>query len=106
VQIDPIKPTLKAAGTKRLKLKYDGPLSHLTFKFNLRRYTWIRPTFLCQTDISSFSLDFNTDSLTLSRRELIPPGAAGVLPMVDLRPLGSPVYHYGRTGYCRTMTPP
>jgi len=78
----------------------------LTFKFNLRRYTWIRPTFLCQTDISSFSLDFNTDSLTLSRRELIPPGAAGVLPMVDLRPLGSPVYHYGRTGYCRTMTPP
>ncbi len=26
VQVDPIKPTLKAPGTWRLKLRYDGPL--------------------------------------------------------------------------------
>ena len=38
MQVDPIKPTLKASGTKRLKLKYDEPLSKLAFKFNLRRY--------------------------------------------------------------------
>jgi hypothetical protein len=39
VQVDPIKPTLKAPGTKRLKLKYDEPLLSFGFKFKLRRYT-------------------------------------------------------------------
>ena len=41
VQVDPIKPALKAPGTKRLKLKYDELLSNLAFKFNLRRYTLV-----------------------------------------------------------------
>ena len=39
MQIDPIKPALKAPVTKRLKLIYVGPLSNLAFEFNLRRYT-------------------------------------------------------------------
>jgi len=39
VQVGPIKPTLKAPGTKRLKLKCDGLLLSFAFKFNLRRYT-------------------------------------------------------------------
>jgi hypothetical protein len=34
-----MKPTLKAHGTKRLKLKFDILLSNFAFKFNLRRYT-------------------------------------------------------------------
>jgi hypothetical protein len=34
-----MKPTLKAPGSKRLKLKYDKMLSSFAFKFNLRRYT-------------------------------------------------------------------
>jgi len=38
VQVDPVKPTLKAPGTKRLKLKYDEPPSNFAFKFNLHRY--------------------------------------------------------------------
>jgi len=38
VWVDPIKPALKAPGTKLLKLIYDGPLSNIAFKFNLRRY--------------------------------------------------------------------
>jgi len=38
VQVDPIKPALKAPGTKRLKPKFDEPLSSIAFKFNLRRY--------------------------------------------------------------------
>ena len=38
MQVDPTKPTLKAPGSKRLKLKHDGPLSNFAFKFNLRRY--------------------------------------------------------------------
>ena len=32
---------LKAPGTKRLKLKYDEPLSNLAFKFNLRRHSQV-----------------------------------------------------------------
>jgi hypothetical protein len=39
VQVDPIKPTLKAPGTKRLKLKHDAPLSNFAFKFKSRRYS-------------------------------------------------------------------
>jgi len=39
-QVDPIKPMLKAPGTKLLKLKHDEPLSSSGgFKFNLRRCT-------------------------------------------------------------------
>ena len=41
VQVDPIKPTLKAPGTKRLKLKCDEPLSNFAFNFNLRRYNLV-----------------------------------------------------------------
>ena len=37
VQVDPIKPKLKAPGTKRLKLNFDALLS--IFKLDLRRYT-------------------------------------------------------------------
>jgi hypothetical protein len=40
VQVDPVKPTLKAPGTKRLKLKCDQLLSIFAFKFNLGPYTW------------------------------------------------------------------
>jgi hypothetical protein len=39
VQVDPIKPTLKAPGTKRLKLEFDELLSDSGFEFKLRRYT-------------------------------------------------------------------
>jgi hypothetical protein len=37
MQVEPIKPALKAPGTKRLELIYDGPLSKFPFNFNLRR---------------------------------------------------------------------
>jgi hypothetical protein len=40
VQVDPIKPKLKAPGTKHLKLKCDMLLSTFAVKFNLRQYTW------------------------------------------------------------------
>jgi len=36
--VGPIKPTLQAPGTKRLKLNRDKPLSKFAFNFNLRRY--------------------------------------------------------------------
>jgi hypothetical protein len=39
VQVDPIRPTLKPTGTKRLKLNCDVLLSTSAFEFNLRRYS-------------------------------------------------------------------
>jgi hypothetical protein len=39
VQVDPIKPTLKAPGIKLLKLKFDELHSRFAFKSNLRCYT-------------------------------------------------------------------
>ena len=38
VQVDTMKPTLKAPGAKRLQLKYDESLSSVAFDLNLRRY--------------------------------------------------------------------
>jgi hypothetical protein len=38
VQVAPIKPTVKAPGTIRLRLKYGELLSTFAFKSNLRRY--------------------------------------------------------------------
>ena len=39
MQVDPIEPTLKAPGTRRLRLNYDVLLSSFALKFNLRRYS-------------------------------------------------------------------
>jgi len=39
VQVDPIKPTWKAPGSKRLKLEHEKQLSNFAFNFNSRRYT-------------------------------------------------------------------
>ena len=38
VQVEPMKPVMKAPGTKRLKLKYVTLLSNSAFDFNLRCY--------------------------------------------------------------------
>ena len=40
VQVDPIKPTLKAPGSERLKLNCDELLSSFAFKLKLRHYNW------------------------------------------------------------------
>ena len=44
VQVDPMKPVLKAPGAKHLKLTYDKLLSNLAFKFSLRHFSWGGPT--------------------------------------------------------------
>ena len=38
MQVDPIKPTLKAPGIELFKLQCDKPLSKFGFNFNLRRF--------------------------------------------------------------------
>ena len=44
MQVEPIKPASKAAGTKQFKLRYDELLSNIGFNFNLRRYTMAATT--------------------------------------------------------------
>jgi hypothetical protein len=46
VQVNPIKPMLKAPGTKRLKLEYAQQLTFFAFRFNLRCYTMGRSSAL------------------------------------------------------------
>ena len=48
MQVEPIKPTLKAPVTKRLKLQYETLLSNVAFKFNLRRYSLSASPFSAQ----------------------------------------------------------
>ena len=43
MQVDPIKPNLKAPGTKRLKLAYGELVSSFAFKLKLRRYNKVVP---------------------------------------------------------------
>ena len=38
LQVDPIKPTLKASGSKHLNLEHNELLSSFAFNFNLRHY--------------------------------------------------------------------
>ena len=66
MQVDPIKLTLKAPGTKRLKLKYDKLLSTSAFNFILRRYSEEMERFNKLTGVLSFSLKVRRCRLTLS----------------------------------------
>jgi hypothetical protein len=50
VQVDPIKPTLKAPGIKLFKLEHDKPLSIFGSKFNLRRYIVAGPAVAVEGD--------------------------------------------------------
>jgi hypothetical protein len=63
VQVDPIKPTLKAPESKLLKVKYGKALSNSGFKFNLRRY-------IMATDPAGVPLRTST-APTLARYHLI-----------------------------------
>jgi len=59
-----------------------------------QRASWIRPSFLEQTDVVSFELDFERELLTLSRISMIDEYERGTMRAVDLRPYGAPVFHY------------
>jgi len=53
--VDPIKPTFKAPGSERLKLKCDDLLSNFAFKLNLRRYT--------AAEVTDFTFPSNTNGI-------------------------------------------
>jgi len=68
VQVDPFKPTLKAPGTKRLKLKHDKLVSSFAFIFNLRRYIKAQKGMqLPEANIMGRGLHSSTFQLNLSR---------------------------------------
>jgi hypothetical protein len=53
VQIDPIRPMLKAPGSQRLKLEHEKLLSNSAFKFSLRRYTMVCAALGCMTALAT-----------------------------------------------------
>jgi len=70
VQVDPIKPTLKAPGIKLLKLNHGKHLSNFGFKFNLRRYTKDElrmRTFMCFGMETLMELDIKVRRCRLNR---------------------------------------
>jgi hypothetical protein len=82
VQVDPIKPKLKAPGTKRLKLKYDRQLSSFGFKFNFRRYILLAShgvSLQFASEQATFVLVWRC-RLTVSKPVLKPPTSIGQNP--------------------------
>jgi hypothetical protein len=71
VQVDPIKPKLKAPGAERLKPKYEEVLSNFGFKFNSRRYSWGRRG-TCRPRLRSRR---NNDILVFNTTSIEPQGA-------------------------------
>ena len=73
MQADPRKPTLKALGTKPLKLKYDELLSRFAFKFNLRHYTEVWMNLNNVACWGKFNVTVRRCSLTVSKLVLKAP---------------------------------
>ena len=69
VQVDPIKPTLEAPGTKRLNLKSDKLLSSFAFKINLRRYSWGPTRASCRRRTASTAARYAPTAYTPPRFE-------------------------------------
>ena len=94
VQVDPIKPTFRAHGTKRLKLINDGPLSNFAFNFNLRRYSLADPN---APDLNGSTM---SQRLRLDHREV----RSRPIANVKLIPpkLQFPVHCAGRQSLCQS----
>ena len=71
MQVDPIRPTLKAPGTKRLKVKYHKPPSNFVFDFNLHRYNQGLACSECTRGWFLFQVGCCTAPSTLCYRRLV-----------------------------------
>jgi hypothetical protein len=88
VQFDPIKLTMKAPGTKRLKLECDDLLSNFALNFNLRRYSSVRcetnvGNGVCSRGLHSFSFQLNLSS-SVNRIPQIDPWMCPAFAQVEL----------------------
>ena len=70
MRVDPIKPTVKPNGTKRLKLKCDILLSNFALNFNLRRYS---PVSVNLSAANLSSIEVRRCRLSVSKHELKAP---------------------------------
>jgi hypothetical protein len=61
VQVDPVKSTFTASGTKRLTLKSDEPLSNVAFKSNLRCYSMVLTFVAHSIFVNSCAIIFSPD---------------------------------------------
>ena len=72
MQVVPVKPTSKASGTKRLKVKHVKLLSSFAFKSNLRRYTaepFVRIT-VCGRGLNSSTFQLNLTRFLRDRGDM------------------------------------
>ena len=63
MQVGPIKPTLKAPVTKRLKVKYYKVLSRFAFNVKLRRYTKVQRAAASALRTLAFKNDENKNQI-------------------------------------------
>ena len=70
MQVDPIKPTLKAPATSSLKLKYDELLSFLAFNFILRRHNWVNVASIAMQFLRTYYLIFYTNLILVMGLEM------------------------------------
>ena len=95
MQIDPIKPSLKAPGTNLLTIKCNKPLSTFAFKLNLRRYTKDNNT-TNSAAVEAMALRAEVsarrqESGLTEQMRLALPGEAGGLLRTSTRPMMNPL---------------
>jgi len=121
VQVDPIKPTWKAPGSKRLELQYGEQLSNFAFKFNLRRYNGADAVALIALMLASYAAMDPDAKAVAGTVDMF--SAAGVEPLFQLaafqsaatgtaaRPLIDPFFQFnpvcpvGSGQYCTPRLP-
>jgi hypothetical protein len=86
VHVDPIKPTFKALGSQRLKLKYDEPLSNFIFKFNLRHYIMAENPELLRANGAAAAAAVGSLKVCDPRPGCTAPGEHPPLPVLATRP--------------------
>ena len=96
MQVDPIKPTSKAPGSKHLKLNYDYPPSESAFKFKLRHYSKAAEVVGYTSDEvmgRDFIEDFITPGFKVSVKEVLDNSLQGIVTSSYEFPLFSKTGH-------------
>ena len=89
MQVDPVKPTLKAPGTERLKVKHEEVLSNFGFTFNLRHYNLVNDAAMPPSDAADIAYAHQylrkTTNLTNCHAVPFPSGMIAIAASKDIR---------------------